>query len=104
MYVTIPKTAQLKSVEIRGWHFAAPPAWSNQDAVAIACMSRDCSDASLTLTFASRGSANIAIYEHRFGLPNSARPLLAARPVTAVPSQNGDGVTLVNTVSIPAVQ
>jgi hypothetical protein len=104
MYVAIPKTARLKSIDIRGWHFDAPPAWSNQDAVAIACMSRDCSSANLTLTLASRSAANIAIYEHRFGLPDFARPLLTARPLTAVPSQNGDGVTLVNTVSIPAVE
>jgi hypothetical protein len=104
MYVTMPKTAQLKSVEIRGWHFDAPRAWANQDAVAIACMSRDCAQASMTLTLASRRAVSIGIYERRFGLPDFAKPLVAARPVTAVSSQNGDGVTLINTVTIPAAQ
>ena len=102
MYVTIPKTAAVKSIDIRGWHAEAPPAWRKQDAIAIACMSRDCATASLTLTLASRIATNIGIYEHRFGLPDFARPLLAARPITAVPSQNGDGMTLVNSVLIPA--
>jgi hypothetical protein len=101
MYVTIPKSAEVKSVDIRGWHFDTPRSWENQDAVAIACMSRDCASASLTLTLASRTAASIAVFEHRFGLPDFARPLLTARPVAAVPSQNGDGVTLVNTVVVP---
>jgi len=104
MYVTIPKAADLKSVDIAGWHADAPAVWTNQDAVAIACMSRDCADQSITLTLASRSGATLGIYEHRFGLPDFARPLVAARPPTAVPSQNGDGVTLVNTVTIPAAQ
>ena len=104
MYVTVPKAAQLRSVDIRGWHFDAPPAWAKEDTIAIACMSRDCADASLTLTLASRDTANIGIYEHRFGLPDFAHPLAAARPPTAVPSQNGDGISLINTVTIPAVQ
>jgi hypothetical protein len=104
MYVTIPRAAGLKSIDIAGWHADAPAAWTNQDAVAIACMSRDCADRSITLTLASRSAANLGVYEHRFGLPDFARFLAAARPPTAVSSQNGDGVTLVNTVTIPAVQ
>jgi hypothetical protein len=104
MYVTIPKAAGLKSIDIGGWHADAPAVWANQDAIAIACMSRDCADRSITLTLTSRSSANLGIYEHRFGLPDFARFLAVARPPTAVPSQNGDGVTLVNTVTIPATQ
>jgi hypothetical protein len=104
MYVTIPKAARLKSTDIHGWHFDATSRWANQDAVAIACMSRDCADASLTLTLASRTAVTVVVYEHRFGLPDFARPLTAARPAWAVQTQNGDGVTLVNTVTVPAAQ
>ena len=104
MYLTIAKSSRLNSVDVRGWHFDAPRQWERQDAVAIACMSRDCANASLKLTFASRSAISIGIYEHRFGLPAFARPLVAARPRTAVQSQNGDGVTLVHTVTIPAAQ
>ena len=102
MYVTIPRAAGLRSIDIGGWHADAPQAWARQDAVVIACMSRDCGDQSITLTLASRSAANVGIYEHQFGLPELARPLVVARPATAVPSQNGDGVTLVSTVTIPA--
>lgn len=101
MYVTIPRTAGLKAIDIGGWHADAPRAWGREEAVAIACMSRDCADQSITLTLTSRSAANLGIYEHRFGLPEFARPLVAARPATAVPSQNGDGITLVNVVRIP---
>ena len=100
----IPKTAAVKSIDIRGWHAEAPPAWRQQDAIAIACMSRDCANVNITLTLASRSAVGIGIYEHRFGLPAFARPLVAARPPTAVQSQNGDGSTLVNAVTIPAAQ
>ena len=104
MYVVVPEVAGLRSVDVGDWHEDAPSAWAKQDAVAIACMSRDCSDQSITLGLTSRAAVNLGIYEHRFGLPDFARALIAARPRTAVPSQNGDGVTLANTVTIPAVQ
>lgn len=104
MYVTIPRAAGLRSIEIAGWHADAPPSWGSKDAVAIACMSRDCARQSITLTLASRLAFNLGIYEHRFGLPDFAHPLVAARPPTAVPSQNGDGVTLASTIAIPAAQ
>jgi len=91
----------LKSLDIGGWHTDALRSWAREDAVAIACMSRDCADRSITLTLASRSRANLGIYQRRFGLPDFAHPLIAARPATAVPSQNGDGTTLVSTVTIP---
>jgi hypothetical protein len=102
IYVTIPKGAGLKTIDIGGWHTDVPSAWWKQDSVAIACMSRDCADRSITLILNSRSIVSLGIYEHRFGLPDFAGPLAAARPATAVPSQNGDGETLVNTVTIPA--
>jgi hypothetical protein len=102
MYVTVPRVASLKSIEIGGWHSDAPAVWGNEDTVAIACMSRDCADQSIALTLASRSAAALEVYEHRFGLPDFARSLVASRPPTAVPSQNGDGLTLLNTVIVPA--
>lgn len=104
MYVTVPKTADLRSIDVDEWHTDTPTAWARQDAVAIACMSRDCANRSVTLTLASRSAVNLGIYEHRFGLPDFARSLVAARPATAVPSQNGDGVTLVTNVTVPSAQ
>jgi hypothetical protein len=104
MYVAIPRAAGLRFIDVGGWHVTAPSDWATQDAVAIACMSRDCSDRSITLALTSRSAVNLGIYEHRFGLPDFARPLIDARPRTAVPSQNGDGVTLASVVTIPAAQ
>lgn len=104
MYVTIPRAAGLRSIEIGGWHTDLPAAWAGREAVAIACMSSDCAEQSITLALASRLAVNLGIYEHRFGLPDFAHALVAARPPTAVPSQNGDGMTLASTVALPAAQ
>ena len=104
MYLTVPRVAGLKTIEIGGWHIDAPAVWANQNTVAIACMSRDCGNRSIALTLASRSAVALKIYEHRFGLPNFARSLVASRPPTAVPSQNGDGVTLLTTVIVPAAR
>lgn len=104
MYVAIPRAAGLRFIDIGGWHATAPSGWAEQDAVAIACMSRDCFDESITLALTSRSAVNLGIYEHRFGLPDFARSLIDARPRAAVPSQNGDGVTLASVVTIPAAQ
>jgi len=102
MYLVIPKAAVLKSVDIQGWHFAAPPVWSGEDSVLFACMSHDCRNESVTLTIAMRQPLTLGLYEHRFGLPAFGRSLAHARPATAVPSQNGDGVTLVGDIHVPA--
>jgi hypothetical protein len=102
MYLVVPRTALLKTVDVQGWHFLEPASWSEEDSVLFACMSRDCRNKSVTLTLALREPVTLALYEHRFGLPGIARNLLRARPPTAVPSQNGDGVTLVGEVHVPA--
>ncbi|MGH6876997.1 MAG: M28 family peptidase, partial [Rhizomicrobium sp.] len=101
MYLAIPKAAMLKAIDLQGWHFNAPPQWIREDYVALACMSRDCATVTVTLTLAARSSATLDLYEHRFGLPDFARRLAAARPATAVQSQNGDGVTLIGEVDVP---
>ena len=104
MYLIVPKAAALKAVDLQGVHYVAPAAWSREDFIQFACMSRDCRNRSITLTLGERGPLTFGFYEHRFGLPGFASPLLAARPPTAVSSQNGDGVTLVGEIHVPAVQ
>lgn len=103
IYLFIPNSAKLKSVDMNGWHFDAPQKWSNEAFVEIACMSRDCARAAMTLTLASRPSVVLGLYECRFVLPPSARRLLAARPPTAVASQNGDSTVLVSDILIPPI-
>ncbi len=101
MFLVIPQGAGLAAIDIGDWHFAATPAWAKQDWFVFACMSRDCAGATLTLTIASNGAVTLPLYEQRFGPPDFARPLVSARPVTAVPSQEGDGVTLIGSVAVP---
>jgi hypothetical protein len=102
MILIVPKAARLKAVDLPGWHFAAPPEWAHEDYVALACMSRDCRSQSVTLTLAADAALTLGLCEHRFGLPGFGWKLIRARPGTAVPSQNGDGVTLASEIRIPA--
>jgi len=101
MFLVIPKAAMLESIDLHGWHFEAPSRWGDDDSVVLACMSRDCSFAEMTLTIATRAPVTLGLYEQRFGLPDFAQRLVAARPPAAVPSQNGDGVLLVGGVRVP---
>ncbi|HWE06148.1 MAG TPA: M20/M25/M40 family metallo-hydrolase [Rhizomicrobium sp.] len=104
MILVIPRSAMLKAIDLSGRHFDAPPSWANEDSVALACMSRDCASTTVTLTLASRSTQALELYEHRFGLPDFAKHLVAARPPTAVQSQNGDGVVLMNKILVPALR
>ncbi|HEY3638670.1 MAG TPA: M20/M25/M40 family metallo-hydrolase [Rhizomicrobium sp.] len=104
MYLDIPRAAHLNTIDLGGWHFAAPRKWADEDSVILACMSVDCRNASVTLTLASNSPVTIGLYEHRFGLPPAGHRLLAARPETAIPEQNGDGITLAGDIHIPAVR
>jgi len=103
MILVTPRSAMLKAIDVNGWHFDAPSSWANEDSVALACMSRDCASATVTLTLASRSTQTLELYEHRFGLPDFAKRLAAARPPTAVQSQNGDGVVLMDELLLPAL-
>ncbi|HEX4159654.1 MAG TPA: M20/M25/M40 family metallo-hydrolase [Rhizomicrobium sp.] len=102
MFLIVPKAAVPKAFDLHGSHYAAPAAWSDEDFIQFACMSRDCRSETVTLTLATRKPLTLGLYEHRFGLPGFAHRLVAARPPTAVPSQNGDGITLVGEIHIPA--
>ncbi|HEX4080621.1 MAG TPA: M28 family peptidase [Rhizomicrobium sp.] len=104
MYLAVPRAAMLKAIDIQGWHFSAPPQWASEDDVLLACMSRDCARETVTLTVATRSPLTFGLYEQRFGLPAFAQHLIAARPPTAVPSQNGDGVLLISYMRVPGVQ
>jgi len=104
MYLAIPKAAMLKAIDVHGWQFNAPAGWASEDDVLLACMSRDCASETVTLTVATRSPVTFGLYEQRFGLPAFAHRLLAARPPTAMPSQNGDGVTLISYLRVPGVQ
>jgi peptidase M28-like protein len=97
--ITHPKG--LKAIDIKDWHFDAPPAWAKLDRVVVACMSRDCATAILALTMADDAPVDAILGEDRFGLPPEGARLLAARPKTAVQSQNGDGVLLISRLHVP---
>jgi len=101
MAFILAKPTNLKAIDIKDWHFDAPPQWAKLDRVVIACMSRDCASATLTLTLADDAPLDSTLGEDRFGLPPEGARLLAARPQSAVPSQNGDGVLLINHLHVP---
>jgi hypothetical protein len=102
MFLVIPKEAELSSIDINDWHIPAEPEWSGENTVVFACMSRDCARANLTLSLKSGAPITLGLYEQRFGAPAAARNLVNARPASAVPSQEGDGVTLIGAVQVPA--
>jgi len=94
MFVVLEHPRGLRAIEVNDWHFAAPPDWASRDRIVIACMSRDCASMKLALTLSGHAPLEAIVGEQRFSLPPGAAPLLAARPNTAVPSQNGDGTLL----------
>jgi hypothetical protein len=99
--VQIPKDASLRALDMRGQHLVVPPGGSGSPR--IACLSHDCSTLTFTLTLGNTGALTIPFAEARYGLPDFAKPVLAARPDTAMPSQSGDTVILANEVKLPAL-
>jgi hypothetical protein len=100
MLLLIPKDAELHSVDIHGEHVAAPKDDSGD--MVLSCMSRDCATETVSLEFGSRKAIALTLIEDRYGAPPFAAKLLAARPKSAIPSQTGDVVALVNTIKIGA--
>jgi hypothetical protein len=94
----IPRTATLIAIDIRGQHIAIP---KDAAATRILCLSRDCRDLTVNLALRSAGTMVLNFAERRYGLPPFGRPLAAMRPNTAMPSQSGDGVFLVNSLKLP---
>jgi hypothetical protein len=101
MFLVLGKPHGLKAIDVNDCHFAVPPEWASRDRVVIACMSRDCAAMRLGFALTSPAPLDVVFGEQRFGLPPAAGLLLAARPKTAVTSQNGDGVLLLNRLRIP---
>jgi hypothetical protein len=87
MFLAVPNTAALRTVEIEGRRFDVS---GDKDGTVVGCVSVDCRDKSLTLEFASARPANIVIGEERFRLPPDSAALTAARPNWTTPSQSGD--------------
>jgi hypothetical protein len=104
MALILTDPAAISAIDIRDWHFQAPPQWAKLDRVVIACMSRDCASATLALALKDDAPLDAILGEDRFGAPPQAAALVAARPKNAVPSQNGDGVLLINHLQIQAAR
>ena len=100
MALVIPKAARLKAVSVNGKRIAAPPEWSTLDRVFILCTTRDCAHASVTLESAATAPFDVTLGERRFGVPQSGRAIVAARPAWAVQSQLGDGTVLLGKVTV----
>ncbi len=98
MLLRIPKEMGLKAIDIRGQHIAMAGGWSGT--TMLACESRDCGTEDVTLTYSNANAGNLVFAEERYGLPPFGDALKAARPVTAMPSQSGDAVVLLNSVRI----
>ena len=103
MFVAVPTAAGLKRIEIGGKTFEVAN-WSQSSLPygVIVCSSRDCATKTITLELSTHKAVKIALAEERYGLPPDGAKLVAARPKTAVASQNGDTIFLVNSVTIPA--
>lgn len=56
----------------------------------------------ISLELESRAPFTLRFSANRYGLPADGGKLAAARPVDAIPSRDGDGVVLLNSLSIPA--
>jgi hypothetical protein len=100
MFLYISKEARLVSVDIHGQHLVAPK--ETQTGTVLACASHDCASEVLTLEFASRAALALQFGEQRYGLPPRGAKLVAARPKSAIPSQNGDVTVLLNTLQVAA--
>ncbi len=100
MGIVIPKSAKLRSIDIHGQHLAAPKG-SDTDTL-IGCASRDCAQEIVGLEFASRSDVRLQVLEQRYGLPQFADRLVAARPKSAIPSQVGDYMMLANSLNVKA--
>jgi Peptidase family M28 len=93
----IPQDAKLQAVDFRGQHVVPPAGWSGD--TEFACVSRDCRDETITLTFAGDASG-LTFAEGRYAFPPFGAFLKAARPKTAMASQSGDQIILTNTVKM----
>jgi hypothetical protein len=96
MILQIPGAAGLQRIDVGDQHLIAPRGWAS--GTRLECLGSDCRDQTVTLLLAGDASG-LRIIEERDGLPAFGAALQAARPETAMASQNGDQVMLVNAVN-----
>jgi hypothetical protein len=101
--LAVPKIAELEGITIEGEHFDVPgfPMNSPLTYNLIACFSRDCANKTIVLQVRATSPIDLFLGEVRYGLPPGGERLIAARPRTAIASQNGDTTVLVNKVVVP---
>jgi len=100
MALVIPKSAKVRGVAIHGQDLVAPKDFDGD--MLLACASRDCAGEVVSIETAGRAAFPLTVIEQRYGLPDFAHAIVAARPPQAIPSQLGDGVLLVKTLNVPA--
>ena len=93
----VPQEARLQSITLDGITVAAPPGRAT-----IFCATPDCGHARMTLKLGAQGPFAITLLSLTRGLPPEGGRLLAARPATAVPSQEGDVTALAGSIAVPA--
>jgi hypothetical protein len=98
MGVVIPQAAKLASIDIHGQHLVPPKGFSGD--TLIACASRDCANEAISIDAATHDAFKLTIIEQRYGLPDFAAKIVAARPPQAIASQSGDLVLLLKTVAV----
>jgi hypothetical protein len=101
MVLVVPQEARMKAIEIGGKRFDAPPTWESLPRQIIACSTDDCANKEITLELGAKKPVEIILLSQRYGIPSGGAKLQAARPKTAVISQNGDTTILINRVKIP---
>jgi hypothetical protein len=99
--VFVPKEANLRAVVVAGRRFEVPKKWGDSKYNLIGCFSTDCAKQKIGLDLSTAAPVTLYLSEVRYGLPPSGKALVAARPVWATPSQNGDTTVLINSLSIP---
>jgi hypothetical protein len=104
MVIAVPKESGLKTIEIDGKRFDVPKTWAHSSLPYnfIGCFTRDCATKTIQLGVSARGPLKFLVSEVRYGLPPDGQKLIAARPKTAVASQNGDTTVLINSMTVPA--
>src|SRR5262249_426025 len=104
MFIAIPRESGLRSITIDGKRFDVPKAWAQSSTPYnfIGCFTPGCATKSIALEVSAHDSLKLLVAELRYGLPPDGQKLLAARPKTAVASQNGDTTVLINSVTVPA--
>ncbi len=99
MALLIPKEAGLRAVTVNGKRLAVGE--GAPDRMFLGCMSSDCRSANVMLEVGTKRAFDITVAEIRFGLPPSGDKLVAARPDTAVRSQNGDNTIVLTKIAVP---